>query len=232
MNKFVLIAIFLVSTQTLAGVSTAGDGGHAVLCKGSRVVQFLDMYEAHRYFGLHPRPKSIAQPKMGSVYVPEYFLDYIETEIGVSFRKARKLLGANHPFLKTFDKIIPIATLASHKPAVADTNDFGSIQGNLSEGCRVVQFARYKFENGLAKVEINDRLRKRFRYIDTLALFMHEAFHEWFAPYNTDTIAVRQTVIYLLADSRFQKKNVHLFVELINERRVIDPNRFWKRSVH
>lgn len=215
MNKYFFFAAFLAWSQSFAGVSTAGDGGHVVICDNGKDTQLLDFYEARTYYNFKPR---FQRPIYASAYSLFPF-DENATEI---YKRAQLVLGKKHPLLKILANIQTTYRIATKKTKLVPTKDTGLIAGRLPNDCRITQAARRVFLRNKWQIEVERKISKRLSDVDLFGLILHETLHQWFASYTPNTTAVRQAAIYLSAPTKFRRKNAALFRELVETRKPVN----------
>jgi len=215
---FSFICPLLFSMIALArGGTTAGDGGHGVICEAQ--AQLLDLFEARHLYG--------SQPELGNIYQNEelYFFSAVQT----AELRMVAVLGKDHPFLKVFDRARALlhderAILLTDHPSL--TTDQGEALVALPKGCQAVQLAtRKSWGDNWFHFEVNKDTWKRLARIDRAALVLHEAFHEGFS-HPQSTLALRQVILFLTASPQFRSCHAETLRQIVESGQAADPKIF------
>lgn len=193
------------SGAPVLGVTTAGDGGHAVVCeikdKGvvtQTSVQFLESWVSVHQFGFQ---STLTAANLRSRLLGTGMDPVIVDDVFVKMENLRET--------KYWNNIVPVS---EHLPV------------KLPAGCHLEQVGVfYRQLNGSVIMQVNAPLYRRLSPDDQLRFFVHETFHAFFY----DQRALFQWLVYLGAPDEFREKNKWIAARLGDNRSV--PFYRWKR---
>jgi len=155
----------IIGTQALAGATTAGDGGHAVLCSHGPET-LLDLYEATEIYGR--QPPLLTEERDVESYIRE------------SRDRVSNIMGANHPSLVIFDQAdyLRIEMELIEGP-IEPTGDVG-IFAPIPRDCAITQIAK-RWTGILDSFLVVDKHYWIGASSKERAMFLiHEGAHSWF----------------------------------------------------
>jgi hypothetical protein len=216
------VGLFLigVSANALAqGSTSVVGGGQGVSCRSGlgSDLEVLDLFEARERYG------SLSWDRIDSTFDVEYYVNgrsekRICEVLQTAKLQTQKYLSLDQDVSLAFDRACSLSARVKFSNELVFTRDAGETVPILSD-CRFVQFGNY--QNG----EVTIRKSLNLHTIDVAAFLLHEALHPVFA--GPTTVAIRQFVMFALADESFQRENYIPAQEIVRTKLPVNPNRFF-----
>lgn len=198
--KFLISALVLLSSvQAKSGVTKAGDGGHAVICRTFQsdgplptyTIELFDLYLMRIRFGKQSlMNQTTAVASQNRVFLCSY-MKKLEVRMNRHVHDAR--------ITQAFSKA---CTIGNEARFVNDFNreDLSSVTIPLPSNCSLQQIAKIDLSKPETTIELDYSIAESLGFAEYSALMLHESLHTVFE--NHDLI--RKLVGYAVASERFQ----------------------------